>query len=112
MWLDSQNQIPILRVQMQGEVMSGIAGCDALIIFPQGLRARSVVQDFEYDGNVQTFFTNRDQRNFLVVRQQTTYFVDDYDKQKTTEHRQKPIYFDWNGKAFVARRPITKSRSR
>lgn len=107
MWLDSSQNVPILRVKMSGESIVGFAGCDALLVFSKGLRAKPVVQGFENymttSSDLRTFFFDRDKRGFLVVSQQETYVESDFDKQKSTEHRKKPIYFGWNGKAFVAR---------
>ena len=108
MWLDAPQNVPILRVKMSGESIVGFAGCDALLLFPKGLRAQPVVQGFESymttSSDSRTFFTDRDGRGVLVIRQQQTFVESDYDKQKFTEHRAKPTYFSWNGKAFVARR--------
>ena len=114
LWLDASQNVPILRVKMSGSTIVSFASCDALLIFPKGLRAKPVVQGFESymttSEDSRTFFTDRDRRNFLIIRQQQTTSEIDFDKkQPFTEYRQKPVYFDWNGKSFVARRAAAKS---
>ena len=107
MWVDSlQQQIPLLKLQMSGTVMSGIAGCYGLVVFPDGLQSQAVAQSFEtHDqimGGINISFS-RDRRGFLVVRQDTKSYDMDFDKQQTTEKLTGRTYFDWNGRAFVAR---------
>ncbi len=92
---------------MSGVAMSGIAGCYGLIAFPQGLKGEASIQDFEtYDnitGGMDVFFSERDKRGFLVVRQEARSYDMDFGEQKTTVKHYPKTYFDWNGKGFTAR---------
>jgi hypothetical protein len=108
MWVDLRQQIPVLRTQMSGTALSGIAGCYGLVAFPEGLKGKTVIQDFEtYDnitGGMDVFFNDRDKRGFLVVRQEARSYDMDFDKQKKTVKQYPRTYFDWNGKGFVVRK--------
>lgn len=109
MWLDANlQQAPLLRMNMGGTVMSGIAGCYGLIVFPNGLRAAPVVQDFETSDNMMgsqnIFFDTRGKNGFLILRQDVNSLNIGFDEQHpTTTKLEKRTYFDWDGKAFVAR---------
>lgn len=108
MWVDGKNyQIPLLKIGMSGTVISGVVGCDGLVIFPQGFGNKAVLQDFENysqrDEDLAVFFDSKDRNGLLSIRQQTTEYESDYDKMKTTAKRLPSKYFDWNGKRFIAR---------
>jgi hypothetical protein len=108
LWIDARQQmVPTLKLQMSGSVMSGVAGCYALVAFPEGLQAKPVNHDFEtYSqlmGGMDVSFS-RDKQGLLVVRQDSKGYDMDFDKQKTTVTLTERTYFHWNGKAFVARK--------
>ena len=113
-WIDAkQHQIPMLKISMSGTVISGVAGCYGLVIFPQGIGNKALLQDFETRSagseDVRVFFTDKDAKGLLSVRQQTTIYESDYDKMKTTKKPAINQYFDWNGSAFVARQSASST---
>ncbi|RYX82164.1 hypothetical protein EON83_20825 [bacterium] len=110
-WIDAKQQIPLLKMQMSGTTMSGVAGCFALVAFPAGLQAPPVSQSFDtYDGpagGMDVSFT-RDKKGAFVVREQSISYAqgipDGVDGEyNTPKQLGTPQFYDWNGKTFAPR---------